>query len=99
MMKKKPHPDIEIVELILVKCGNDYDRTFMGTIKRELDSEGTPVLCGSVIVGEGKIYCCAATEDKLCQDLDEICLMKLDYNLHSSVGVATKILDTDLFLN
>ena len=98
-MKKKILPDIEIVELILVRCGFDFKRTFIGTIKRGYDSERNQILSGSVVINEGMIYSCSSNENELYQYLDEICLMKMDYNLHSDAGVVTKILDCDFFLN
>lgn len=98
-MKKKVNLDIEIVELILVKCGNDYNRTFMGTIKREVDANGDPLLTGTVTVHEGKIYCRAISEDQLCQYLDEICQLKLDFEIHTDPGVSIEIAYSRINLN
>jgi hypothetical protein len=97
MPKKKMLPEIIISELFLVRA--DWTRTFMGTIRREVDTDGNPVVLGEVIVQEGKMWSKASTQEELMKNLDDICAMKLDYKLHSQAGVATKIFCEYFYLN
>ncbi|MGD0582813.1 MAG: hypothetical protein ABR974_07690 [Bacteroidales bacterium] len=99
MEKKKLQPELQIVELFMVKPGNDYSRTFVGQIYRETTKNGKPVLHGSVTVNEGRIWSSAQTQDELGKYLDDICTLKLDGNLHSQAGVTTQIFGEDFFLN
>ncbi len=99
MEKKKMPNEFEITELFLVKAGNDFKRTFIGQIFREITSEGVSIVRGIVMVNEGKIICSAETQEELGRFLDDICLLKLDLGLHSSAGVSTKVFDTAFFLN
>jgi hypothetical protein len=99
MEKKKLQKEFEITELFLVKAGNDFKRTFIGQIFREITSEGVSIVLGTVVVNEGKIWCSAETQEELGKYLDDICLLKLDYALHSSAGVGTKIFEIEYFLN
>ena len=98
-MEKKKLPEIQITELFLVKAGNDFTRTFMGEIRREIDDIGNEIVLGVVIVNEGKIWSKAASQKELMKNMDDICVMKLNSELHSDGGVTTKIFDTDFFLN
>ena len=97
MSKKKILPDIIITELFLVKA--DWQRTFMGTIRRDLDSDENPVVMGEVIVQEGKIWSKASSQEELMKNMDYICMLKLHYGLHENSGVTTKIFELDFFLN
>jgi hypothetical protein len=97
MPKKKTLPDIIIAELILVKA--DWERTFMGEIKRETDSDGNPVLSCKVIIKEGMAWSRAKDEEQLRKNMDDLCIMKLDYELHSHVGKTVRIFGTVFFLN
>lgn len=96
-MEKKKLSDIIITELFLIKA--DWQRTFIGSIRREADSEGNPVLSGKVIVQEGMIWSMSSDEEELRNNLDDICLMKLDFRLHEDLGVTTKIFNMDFFWN
>jgi len=95
MSKKKER--FELTELFLVKA--DWDRTFMGTIKREKDEDGRPIIRGAVMVNEGHIYSMAGILEKLGEYMDAICVMKLDRGLHDKVGVFSAICKTKYFLN
>jgi hypothetical protein len=94
-MKKLPH--IEITELFLVKA--DWNRTFTGKIVRETDEDGLSTVRGSVVVNEGKIWSAADTQDELGNNLDDICTMKLDKDLHGDAGVRTTVAETTFFMN
>ena len=99
MEKKRILPEIIITELFLVKAGNDFTRTFMGEIRREIDVSGNPLVMGEVIVQEGKMWSKTSSQEELMKNMDDICVMKLDMRLHSDSCVTTKIFDTEFFLN
>lgn len=96
MPKKKTLPNLIIVELFLVKA--DWERTFMGEIKKETDSDGNPVVMGEVIVHEGKIWCKSSNQEELRKYMDEICVIKLDMGLHLNSGVSYEIYGNRYFL-
>ena len=98
-MEKKKLPEIQITELFLVKSGNDFTRTFMGEIRREVNKDGNPVVIGKVIVQEGFIWSKASSQEELMKNMDYICMLKLHYGLHENSGVTTKIFELDFFLN
>ena len=98
-MDDKKGIKIEITELFLAKCGNDFSRCFHGTIRRETDSDGNPVVYGKINVQDGYIYAKEKDQWALGDNLDQIVLMILDYGLHSSAGKTIKICDTIFFLN
>ena len=101
-MKKKPkkNEEFEITELFMIKAGkNDWNRTFIGSVKRETTEEGEAVVRMSVTVNEGLIVGMARDQDELGANLDDVCLMKLDYGLHSKDGPKSNIFDSDFFHN
>ena len=83
----------------MVKCGNDFKRTFIGQIYKETTTEGKTIVRGIVVVNEGKIWSSAETQDELVKNLDYKCFLSVDCGLHSNSGAAIKILDDDFFLN
>jgi len=85
-MVKKKLPEIQIIEMLLVKCGNDWTRTYMAQIRREFDAAGNHIICGEVVVEEGKIWSMANDEAILAYNLDEICKLKLDMGIHKCSG-------------
>ena len=88
MDKKKLHQEFEITELFLVKCGNEYKRTFIGQIHRATDCHGSTLFFGKATVDEGYIWSMSSDdEDSLRKNLDDICLLKLDNGLHSRPGI------------
>lgn len=91
--------NLEIQELILIKTGCDWCRTFIGTIKREVDDEGNSICRGEVIVEEGKIWSMAETEEQVGDNLDMISEMKLDWGLHLIPAITTTICETPFNLN
>jgi len=96
-MKKKKLPDLQIVELFLVKA--DWNGTFMTEIISEKSNDGKEIIRGSVVVNEGKIWCVAESEEELGNYLDEMCILKLGYNQHSNAGIAKTIFYDNFFLN
>ena len=95
----KKQPKIEICELFLVKSG--WNRTFVGQIIREETPEGQIINRGNVVVNEGKIWSAAKTQEELGNNLDDICTMKLDYNLHGIPGVQKReiVAGAEFYLN
>jgi hypothetical protein len=96
-MKEQRPPNIQIQELFLVKA--DWERTFMGMIRRETDESDNEIIYGKVTVQEGYILCAASTEEDLGSKLDTICKLKLDCGLHDSLPPRIKILNAIFFLN
>ena len=92
-------PKLEIREIFCAKAGNDWSRCFHGTIRRETDSDGNPVVIGRIKVGDGFILAQAANQDVLGEHLDELALMVLDMGLHDNEGLSTLIAGTEYFLN
>jgi hypothetical protein len=99
-MKKKKSTDLDnlqISELMLVKA--DCKRTFVAEICREITSEGVSIVRGTVVVNEGKIWSSAETQEELGKYLDDICLLKLNMGLHSTIDVKTILHGMSYFLN
>ncbi len=71
----------------------------MGTIKREADKSGNPIVYGKIKVLNGFILAQASDQWILGENLDNIILMILDYGLHSVAGMTIKFCDTDFYLN
>jgi hypothetical protein len=89
--------NIETTELFLVKT--NWNRTFLGQIIRETDEDGLVILHGSVVVNEGMIWSAGSTPDELGDNLDDICTLKLKYNLHSSLGRHIIVAEKEIYLN
>lgn len=90
----------EITELFMVKAGQkDWSRRFLGTIKREVNGAGKPMISGRVQVNDCVIYAQAENEELLGEKLDTLVLLVLDFGLHSKAGMTTNICNTDFFLN
>jgi hypothetical protein len=96
-MRKKKILDLQITELFLVKA--DWNRTYLAQIIREKNADGTEIVHGSVIINEGKAWCCGCDEEELGNYLDDICIMKLDNGLHEKAGITLKIAGEDFFMN
>lgn len=80
-MKDKKKISIEITELFMAKVGNDWNRCFHGTIRRERDDNGNPVVYGKIKINNDYIYAMASDQWELGTKLDEMVLMVLDYDL------------------
>jgi hypothetical protein len=98
-MKKKKLPEIEIQELILIKCGKSRHTTYLGTFTRENDETGNPVVRGSAVIDEGKAWSMASSEEELGNNLDEICWMKIEMGLHQYSGASIEIAGSGFNLN
>jgi hypothetical protein len=98
-MKKKIEklPHLEISELFLVKA--DWNRTFMGQIIRETTADGQEIIRGNVVINDGKAWSVGNTEEELGNYLDDICTLKLDFNLHADPGIREIVAGSEMFLN
>jgi hypothetical protein len=96
----KKEMKIQITEIFMAKAGKTgWDRCFHGTIKREKDENGNPVVYSKIKVNDGYIYAKAEDQWVLGEMLDDMVLMILDYDLHKSKGITTPIAGTPFFLN
>ena len=91
---------IKITEIFMGKCGKTgWDRCFHGTIRRETDDDGNPIVYSKIKVNDGYIYAKAEDQWELGEKLDYMILMVLDRGLHQASGISVKICDTGFFLN
>jgi hypothetical protein len=96
-MSKKENNEFEINEMFMAKA--DVKRCFFGIIKRGKDEDGNSYVFSRIKMQDG-LLCASANDQKvLGKNLDEICIMILDKNLHDNAGAKTKIFETDFFLN
>lgn len=86
-MIKKNLPDIEIVEMYLVKCGNDWSKTFMGQLERGMDADGNPIIYGKVEIEGYIVKCTGTTEEDIGDTLDSLC----DLILNSNISKLTEV--------
>ncbi len=96
-MENQKKDRVLITELFMAQA--DRDRKFYGTIKRETDSSGYPVVRGKIKVLDGFILAMADNQDLLGSRLDTLVKLVLDWGLHSDADETTKICNTDFFLN
>jgi hypothetical protein len=97
-MSKKEKERFEICEMFMAKA--DKDRCFFGIINRFEDHDGNPAVFSKIVMPDDGYICAQAKDQKvLGANLDEICIMILDKNLHDNAGAKTKIFETDFFLN
>ena len=96
-MDDKKELRIELTELFMAQA--DKYRCFYGTIRRELDSDGRPLVRGKIKVNDGFILAQAGHQDELGRKLDEMVIMILDYELHTDSGKKSNIAGTLFFHN
>ncbi len=84
---------IEITELILVVA--DKERCFVGLLRRGKDEDGNNFVSGKVSVKEGVMIGRAETETKMTEQLDIVCRLKLDHDLHRRKGKTSMIMGTE----
>ncbi len=96
-MSKKENNKFEINEMFMAKA--DVNRCFCGIIKRGKDDNGNPFVFSRIKMQDG-LLCASANDQKILgKNLDEICIMILDKNLHDNAGVSTEIFGGRYFLN
>jgi len=88
---------IELTELFMAQA--DKYRCFYGTIRRELDSDGRPLVRGKIKVNDGFILAQAGHQDELGRKLDEMVIMVLDYDIHKIQGIITSICGELFYFN
>jgi hypothetical protein len=72
-MSKKDR--FEITEIFMAKVGNDWNRCYHGTIRREVDENGKPVVYGKIKINNGYICAQASDQWELGAKLDELAFM------------------------
>jgi hypothetical protein len=80
-MKRMDLPDLQIIELFLVKCGNDWTRTFMGQLERVLDADGNHLIYGKVEIEGYIVKCIGKTEEEIGDTLDSLCDLILNSDI------------------
>jgi hypothetical protein len=112
--KKADKPELEITELIPVMPDWTFTRMFYGTLRREPLENGSCILRGNVVINEGRIVSmCKINNYKglfdekttdnirntIGRNLDVLCAMKLDHNLHEQIAITIKIAESEFYLN
>lgn len=87
----------KITELIMVKA--NWNKTFIGAMTQNKDTEGNISYGGSVIIEEGKIVSSGVSADELRTKLDEMCKLKLENNLHNLKGSSMEIFGVDTYMS
>ena len=90
---------IKLTEIFMAKCRNDWNRCFHGTIRRETDDDGNPIVYGKIKVNDGYIYASAKDQWVLGEMLDEIVLHILNFGLHDDAGKTINLSGSSIFLN
>jgi hypothetical protein len=89
-MRKKNLPDIEIIEMFLVKCGNDWTRTYMAQLSRGVNDDGETTIHGKVEIEGYIVKCTGKTEDEIGENLDSICDLILNSDISNLDEVKIK---------
>lgn len=82
----KKETKIEMTEIFMAKAGNDFSRCFHGTIKRETDENGNPIVRSKIKVNNGYILAEAEDQWVLGEKLDQLVIMILNKGLHDNKG-------------
>ena len=77
----KETEEFTMTELWLVKA--DWERTFIGTIERTKNPDGTPLLKGRADINGTEITAEAATEEELTDKLDALCTEILEKSVET----------------
>ena len=98
----KGKTNIRLTEMFMAKCGRGkmgFDRIFHGTIKRDFDKNGEPIVYGKIKVNDGEITASAPDQWQLGDKLDQLVMLILDHDLHETDCVNAKICGEQFFLN
>ena len=82
MKKYKAH--VEIIEMFMTKIDNN--RHFCGIIKRARDENDNQFVFSRITISNGFVFAQAPEQKELSKNLKEICIMVLDYHIHSNAG-------------
>src|ERR1035437_4907952 len=97
-MSKKEKEGFEICEMFMAKA--EKYRCFFGTIKRFEVEDGNPLVFSKIVMPNDGYICAQAKDQKvLSKNLNQICIMILDKNLHGDAGISTEIFGGRYFLN
>ncbi len=86
-----------LVELFLVAA--DVHRTFVASMVTRTNDVGEEFVTASVRIVEGEVISAAPNRTELENNLDAICILKLDYNIHGQTSMTSEILSTHYFHN
>jgi len=90
----------EITEIFMAKAGkNGWDRCFHGTIRRETDADGNPIVIGKIKVNDSYIISSAKDQWELGEKLDEMVVMILDKGLAFDSGASVKVFGSQFYSN
>ena len=79
---------IQITEIFMAKAGRTgFDRCFHGTIRREKDEDGNPMVFSKIFINGGYILAKEKDQWALGENLDDIVLLILDKGIHDNKGV------------
>ena len=95
MSEKKDR--FQISELFMAKA--DWNRTFIGSIERFTQEDGSTFVVGRIPVNNCTILASASNNDELGAKLDIIVKMLLAEGLHAIAGKTVDIAGTPFFLN
>jgi hypothetical protein len=96
-MEKDKTDRFEITEMFMGQAS--ADRCFYGCIKRLKDVEGNPFVFSRLAMPDGLLCASAPEQLELGENLDKLCKMICDEELHLNAGVSTEIFGTDFFLS
>jgi hypothetical protein len=96
-MDKKRKDRFEITEMFCAQI--DGNRMYTGCIKRLRDASGNPYVFSRIVMPDGLLCASATIQDELSDNLDEMCKMNVDEELHSDAGVFTEIFRSKYFFN
>lgn len=92
-------PKISIQEIFMAKDGNNWNKCFHGTIRRETDLDGNPIVFGKIKVKDGYIIASADDQWELGSILDQLVFMILHCGLHPTNTDLKVIVDDNICLN
>ena len=88
---------LQLVELILVAA--DIKRTFVATRLERQHDNGEKFYTAVVKVHEGEIISASESESGVENNLDIMCVLKLDFGLHETKAISSVIFHYDYFHN
>lgn len=96
-LNKDKNDRIVVAEMFMAKA--DKYRCFFGVIKRWKDDKGTLYVASKIVMPDGFIWAQATDQKTLGSNLDQICMLRLDHNIHIETEKTAKIFGELFFLN
>jgi hypothetical protein len=86
---------VEITEMFMAQA--DEERCFYGSITRSRDERGNPHLFSRIMIDDGLIVSSSHNQKTLGKQLDEMCVMVLDKDIHKVDGefIIVNLLDVE----